>query len=210
MDLMSDLNLSDLTLDNIGSWPLIVKAVLLVVFFSILVGLGYMLSFKEQLETLESLQSKEVELIQTMERKQQQAVNLNLYKQQLEDMKEKLGKVLHQLPGKSEIPELLEDISQTGLQAGLKFQLFDPQPEVLHDFYVEIPIKIIVDGSFQDITKFISDVANMKRIVTLHDFDLRFPDPKKETGKKPIRLINGRLPLFLTVTAKVYRYQTFE
>lgn len=207
---MNDLNLSDLTLDNIGSWPLVVKAVAMVLLFSLLVGIGYMLSFKEQFADLDSLQSKEVELIQTMERKQQQAANLALYKKQLEEMKEKLGKVLQQLPGQSEIPELLEDISQTGLKAGLKFQLFDPQPEIMHDFYVEIPIKIIVDGSFQEIAKFISDVANMKRIVTLHDFDLKFPNPKKEAGKKPIRLINGKLPLFLTVTAKVYRYQTFE
>lgn len=207
---MSDLSLNELTLDNIGSWPLAVKVVAMALLFSLIVGLGYMLSFQEQLENLDQLQIKEVELLQTMERKQQQAANLALYEKQLEEMKNKLGKVLQQLPGQSEIPELLEEISQTGINDGLKFQLFDPQPEISHDFYVEVPVKIIVDGSYAQIAKFVSDVASMKRIVKLHDFNLKFPNPKKAEGKKPIRLINGKLPLFFTVTAKVYRYQTFE
>ena len=175
-----------------------------------MVGLGYLLSFQEQLETLGSLQTKEVELLQTMTYKQQQAVNLHLYKEQLKQMENKLGELLHQLPGKSEIPELLEEISQTGLEAGLKFQLFDPQAEVCHDFYVEVPIHIMVDGSYAQIAKFMSKIAAMKRIVTMHDFKLRFPNPKKAEGKKPIRMINGKLPLFLNITAKVYRYQTFD
>ena len=207
---MNDLSLSELTLDNIGSCPLIVKGVAMILLFSLIVGLGYALSFREQLETLEQLQTKEVELLQTMERKQQQAANLSRYEKQLEQMKIKLGKVLQQLPGQSEIPELLEDISQAGLSAGLKFQLFDPQPEISHVFYVEVPVKIIVDGSYAQIAKFVSKAASMKRIVTLHGFKLNFPNPKKAEGKKPIRLINGKLPLFMTVTAKVYRYQTFE
>ena len=207
---MSEISLSELTIDNIGSWPMAVKGVLMAVVFSLLIGLGYLLSFQEQLETLDGLQSTEVELLQTMVRKQQQAANLELYQKQLVQMKRKLGKVLQQLPSESEIPELLEDISQTGLSAGLKFQLFDPQPEVSHDFYVEVPIQIVVDGSYAQIAKFISKVASMKRIVTMHDFKLNFPNPKKAEGKKPIRLINGKLPLFLTLTAKVYRYQTFD
>jgi type IV pilus assembly protein PilO len=207
---MSEISLNEVTIDNIGSWPSVFKVVLIAVLFSLIIGLGYLLSIQEQLEELDSLRAKEVELIQTMERKQQQAANLKLYQRQLIEMRTKLGKLLKQLPGKSEIPELLEEISQTGLTSGLKFQLFDPQPEISHDFYVEVPIKIIVDGSFHQMTKFISRVANMKRIVTMHDFKLRFPNPKKAEGKKPIRLINGKLPLFLTITAKVYRYQTFE
>ncbi len=207
---MSEISLSELTIDNIGSWPVAVKGVLMAVLFTLMMGLGYLLSFQEQLETLEGLQSREVELIQTMERKQQQAASLVLYQEQLVLMKRQLGKVLNQLPSQSELPELLEDLSQTGLSAGLKFQLFDPQPEVAHDFYVEVPIQIVVDGSYAQIANFISKVASMKRIVTLHDFKLNFPNPKKAEGKRPIRLINGKLPLFLTLTAKVYRYQTFD
>ena len=126
---MSEISLSELTIDNIGSWPVAVKGVLMAVLFTLMMGLGYLLSFQEQLETLEGLQSREVELIQTMERKQQQAASLVLYQEQLVLMKRQLGKVLNQLPSQSELPELLEDLSQTGLSAGLKFQLFVPQPE---------------------------------------------------------------------------------
>lgn len=203
---MSDLSLSELTLENIGLWPPVVKLVTVLMVFSLTVGLAYFLSFKEQLEHLDRLHTSEVELLQTMISKQKLAANLKLYQVQLAKMQKKLGKLLQQLPGKSEIPELLEDISQTGLQAGLKFQLFDPRSEVSHDFYVEIPIKIKVDGSYEQIAKFISKVASMKRIVTIHDFKLRFPSSKA----KSIRMINGKLPLFLDLTAKVYRYQTLD
>lgn len=207
---MSELNLNELTLENIGSWPNPIKIAVIAILFVIIVALGYFLSFQEQMERLEGLQSTEKDLLQTMERKQQQAANLALYKAQLAEMKVKFGKLLKQLPGKSEIPELLEEISQKGIEAGLKFQLFDPQPELEHDFYVEVPIKIIIDGSFHQIATFISQIANMRRIVTLHDFNLHFPNPKRSGSQKPIRLINGRLPLFMTLTAKVYRYRTFE
>jgi len=207
---MSEISLSELTVDNIGSWPIAVKAGLISVLFLTIIGLAYFFSFKEQLESLERHQTTEVELLQTMERKQQQAVNLSLYQAQLKVLQAKLGKLLLQLPSKAEISELLEEISQTGLESGLKFQLFDPQPEISHDFYVEVPINITVDGSYAQIAKFISRVASMKRIVTMHDFKLKFPNPKKAEGKKPIRMINGKLPLFLNITAKVYRYQTYE
>jgi len=207
---MSELNLNELTLENVGSWPVAVKGASFAIILVVIIGLGYLLSFKEQSERLARLEDKEVELLQTMERKQQQAANLRAYQKQLAEIQFKFGKLLKQLPGKSEIPELLEEISQIGLNAGLKFQLFDPQPEVAHDFYAEVPVKIIVDGSFHQMAIFVSRVANMKRIVTMHDFELRFPNPKKAEGKKPIRLINGRLPLFMTVTAKVYRYRTFD
>jgi type IV pilus assembly protein PilO len=207
---MSDLSLNELTLENIGSWPMPVKLVVIAVAFIIILALGYFLSFKEQLLTLESFKDKEFELIQTMEQKQQQAANIDKYRAQLKEMEKKFGVLLKRLPGKSEIPELLEEISQRGLNAGLKFQLFDPQPEIPHEFYVEVPIKITVDGSYHQLAEFISQVASMKRIVTVHDFEIRFPDPKKTESKKPIRMIDGKLPLFMDLTAKVYRYRTFE
>lgn len=207
---MADINLNELTLENVGSWPPVVKVISGIVILIVIVGLGYLLSFKSQLEQLDRLERKEKELLQVVETKQQLAANLHLYRKQLAQMQSKFGKLLKQLPGKSEIPELLEEISQIGIKSGLKFQLFDPQAEVRHDFYVEVPIKIIVDGDFHQIAEFISRVANMKRIVTMHNFELRFPDPKKTEGKKPIRLINGRLPLFMTLTAKVYRYRSFD
>ena len=207
---MSDLSLNELSLDNIGSWPLFVKAGLIAFIFILILGLGYFLSFQEKYENITKLQEKEVELLITMERKQQLAANLPKYRAQLTEMKKRFGRLLMQLPGKAEIPELLEEISQKGLESGLKFQLFDPQTEIPHDFYTELPISIIVDGEFPQIAKFISKIAGMRRIVTMHDFKLYFPDPKGADNKKPIRLINGRLPLFLSITAKVYRYQTEE
>lgn len=207
---MTELNLNDLTLENVGSWPSIIKLVAMAVVFVLILVLGYVLSFKDQRITLRSLQDKEIELLQNMEHKQQQAANLPLLKAQLQLMQVKFGKLLKQLPGKSEIPELLEEVSRKGIEAGLKFQLFNPQQEIEHDFYIEHPIQIIVDGSYHQIADFISGVAGMSRIVTLHDFDIHFPDPRKLEGKKPIRKIDGRLPLFMTITAKTYRYRALN
>ena len=169
---MSELSLNELSFENIASWPLVVKGGLIAVLFSAILSAGYFLTIKEQSDNLHSLRRTETELLETMTRKQHQAASLKMYQAQLSKMRLKFGKLLKQLPGQSEIPELLEEISQKGLKSGLKFQLFDPQPEISHDFYVEVPIKIKVDGSFHQIANFISSVANMKRIVTMHDFNL--------------------------------------
>lgn len=206
---MSELSLNDLTFENIASWPLVIKVGLVAVFFSTIIALGYLLTIQEQSEKLSKLSKKEVELFETMTRKQYKAASLKLYQSQIVQMRVKFSQLLKQLPGKSEIPELLKEISNKGLQSGLKFQLFDPQPEILHDFYVELPIKIKVDGNYHQIADFISKVANMKRIVTMHNFDLRFIGSKSSGSSKTVRFVNGKLPLLLTITAKVYRYNSF-
>lgn len=206
---MNKINFNEISLDNIGEWPILLKSILMWTVVILMLGIAYMFSFKEQIADLDALKDKEIELRQTMEMKQQLAVNLPLYKLQLEKMKVKFGALLKQLPPKTEIPELLEDISRSGIRAGLNFQLFDPQPEVEHDFYIELPIKIIVDGTFHQLAKFISDVAGMRRIVTLHNFDIKFP-AVTDSKQKLIRKINGQSPLIMTVTAKIYRYKTIN
>ncbi len=206
---MNNIDLNDLSLENIAEWPPLIKGIVMWAVIFVVLGLGYFFSFKEQLTTLEKLQRKEGELIMQMQSKQQQAVNLPLYRKQLETMQLEFGVLLKQLPAKTEIPELLEDISRTGIKDGLKFQLFDPEPEIVHDFYIEVPIRIKVDGTYEQLAKFISDIAAMKRIVTLHDFFLRFPK-EKDIKKKPMRKINGRYPLLMDMTAKIYRYKSIE
>lgn len=206
---MNNIDLGDINFDNVAEWPPLVKGVIMWAVVFVLLALGYFLTFKSQLEELQSLRKKEAEHISQMSSKQQQAVNLPLYREQLKNMQIKFGVLLKQLPAKTEIPELLEEISRTGIRDGLKFNLFDPQPEVLHDFYVEVPIKIAVDGTYSQMAHFISDIANMKRIVTLHDFDLQFPT-ESDLRKKPRRKINGRWPLLMNLTAKIYRYKSFS
>lgn len=206
---MKNISLNELSIDNIGDWPVLIKSLIMWTIVLLILILGYFFSFKDQMMQLDALKDKEVTLRQKMERKQQLAVNLPLYKIQLAKMQKEFGTLLKQLPPKAEIPELLEDISRTGIRAGLNFQLFDPQPEIEHDFYVEVPIKIIVDGTYHQIAQFISDVAGMRRIVTLHDFDIHFPK-EEDAKKKLLRKINGRWPLIMMVTAKIYRYKTFS
>ncbi len=206
---MNNIDLNDITLENIADWPPIVKAILMWVVIFLVLALGYFFSFKSQMEELEALKRSEKDLLMRMESKQQQAVNLHNYRKQFQRMKLEFGVLLQQLPAKAEIPELLEEISRTGIKDGLKFHLFDPMPEVSHDFYVEVPIAITIDGTYEQIAKFISDVASMKRIVTLHDFTIRVPE-EKDIRKKPMRKINGRYPLIMNLTAKIYRYKAFS
>jgi type IV pilus assembly protein PilO len=126
--------------------------------------------------------------------KHSKAVNLDVYKQQLKDIERSFGALLRQLPGKTEVPNLLVDISQTGLSAGLQEKLFQPQAEQRKDFYAEQPIKIRLSGSYHQFGEFVSGIAALPRIVTLHDIDI-----KPETN-------NSYDQLTLELTAKTYRY----
>jgi len=134
------------------------------------------------------------------EKKQHQAANLQQYKAQLVELKKRFSKMLQQLPSKNEMDKLLEDISKTGIASGLKFTLFDPANEVEHDFYVELPINVKVEGNYHQLAVFLSRVAAMGRIVTLHDFAINVKEGKKK---------QGRDDLVMQVTAKIYRYRTF-
>jgi len=136
-----------------------------------------------------------MELRVIFEEKQRKAANFDAYQEQLAEIERSFGTMLQQLPGKTEIPNLLVDISQTGLGAGLDEKLFQPMPEMRKDFYAEKPIKIKLDGSYHEFGNFVSDIAALPRIVTLHDITVK---PAKKDGSYD--------ELILDVTAKTYRY----
>ncbi len=144
---------------------------------------------------LERVQQEEQELRLSFEQKQKKAANFDAYRQQRDEIERSFGTMLRQLPGKTEIPNLLVDISQTGLAAGLREELFQPREQIQKDFYAEKPIKIRLKGSYHEFGKFVSDIAALPRIVTLHDIEIT-PQNAQDSSDE----------LVLNVTAKTYRY----
>ena len=178
-----------------GRWPLAVRAGAVALGFVVLaIGLIYYFVWTGQRPELQQRQAEEQALRGEFKEKHSKAVNLALYKQQLADIERSFGALLRQLPGKTEVPSLLVDISQTGLAAGLQEKLFQPQPEQKKDFYAELPIKIRLTGSYHQFGEFVSGIAALPRIVTLHDIDIK-PDTA-----------NAYDQLSLELTAKTYRY----
>lgn len=188
--------LNELDFGNIGVWPFPVKlAVILIA--CVLVGVaGYYLDIESQLNRLSGVEKKELELRETFSFKQAKAANLDAYRKQLEEMKQSFGTMLRQLPNKTEVADLLVDVSQTGLASGLEFELFKPEAEVPREFYAELPIRIKVTGQYHEFGKFISGLATLPRIVTIHDINIQ-ERKLKDPGKKL---------LALEATAKTYRY----
>ncbi len=187
---LSDLN--ELDVNNIPNWPLPARVAVIAVVFSGVLALGYWLDIKDQRVSLEKAEKKEIELRQTFEGKAKKAANLSAYEQQLEEMRASFGAMLRQLPNKTEVAELLVDISQTGLASGLEFELFKPENEVPKEFYAELPIGIRVKGDYHEFGNFISGVAALPRIVTVHDIEMA-PTP-------------GSGELTMDMLAKTYRY----
>lgn len=187
-------DLNNLDFKNTGSWPLVARIALIVVIFVAVVGAGYWFDIKKQQANLAQLESKETTLKHEFEFKAARAANLQAYRDQLEDMRKTFGTLLRQLPGKTEIPSLLRDISQTAQADGLQQNLFQPQAEIAKDFYAEKPIKIILSGNFHELAKFASDVAALPRIVTLHDIVIK---PEKAGDASNLQM---------DVLAKTYRY----
>jgi type IV pilus assembly protein PilO len=178
-----------------GRWPLAVRAGAVGLGFVLLtVILIYFFVWDEQRPALEQRENQEQTLRQEFHTKHAKAVNLDLYKQQLKDIERSFGALLRQLPGKTEVPNLLVDISQTGLSAGLEEKLFQPQAEVKKDFYAELPIRIRLSGSYHQFGQFVSGIAALPRIVTLHDIEIK--SESKDAYDQ----------LSLELTAKTYRY----
>jgi type IV pilus assembly protein PilO len=178
-----------------GRWPLPVRAGAVGAAFVVLtLVLFWFLVYSNQSPELQQRQDEEQKLRQEFHDKHAKAVNLDLYKQQLKDIERSFGALLRQLPGKTEVPNLLVDISQTGLSAGLEEKLFQPQGEVKRDFYAELPIRIRLTGSYHQFGQFVSGIAALPRIVTLHDISIK-SDNKDAYDQ-----------LSLELTAKTYRY----
>jgi type IV pilus assembly protein PilO len=178
-----------------GRWPLPVRAAAVAACFVVLTFvLTYVLVWNKQRPELERFEAEEQQLRGEFQMKHAKAVNLEVYKQQLKDIERSFGALLRQLPGKTEVPNLLVDISQTGLAAGLDEKLFQPAAEQRRDFYAELPIRIRLSGSYHELGEFVSGIAALPRIVTLHDIEIR-PETKDVYDQ-----------LSLDLTAKTYRY----
>jgi type IV pilus assembly protein PilO len=194
MNLVEELR--SLDLQDPGRWPLPIRIGAVALCFVVLsILLSYFVAWQNQKPELERRQSDERTLREEFRNKHAKAVNLEIYKQQLKDIERSFGALLRQLPGKTEVPNLLVDISQTGLGAGLEEKLFQPAPEQKRDFYAELPIKIRLSGSYHEFGEFVSGIAALPRIVTLHDIEI-----------KPVDTKGSYDTLMLDLTAKTYRY----
>ena len=191
---LRSIDLNDLDMNNVGSWPVAVRFIAGLLLFIIVLGLGYNFHLKDLQSMLEQRQGEEVTLKDQFSIKAFQAANLEAYKEQMEEMEVSFGALLRQLPSDIEVPGLLEDITRTGLGSGLEFEEIKLQPEVAQQFYIELPIQIKVSGSYHDLATFVSGVASLPRIVTLHDFELAPASADSSTR------------LSMQIMAKTYRY----
>ena len=180
-----------------GRWSLGIRAIVASFVFVVASFLfGMVLIYNTQMDEYEQVQTEQDQLWAEFEQKQHQAANFAAYRAQLKDMERSFGAMLRQLPGRTEVPNLLVDISQTGNGAGLDEKLFQPGAELKQDFYAELPIKIRLTGSYHAFGNFVSGIAALPRIVTLHDIQIQ-PELQKSAGTDQ---------LVLDLTAKIYRY----
>ena len=187
--------LKSLDANDVGRWPLAFRAAVIFVVFIAVIGAGVWFTIiKDKLPKLQRAQDEEQTLRVTFENKQRKAANYDAYKAQLSQIEQSFGTMLRQLPGETEIPSLIVDVSQAGLASGLQEKLFQPQPEIPRDFYAEKPIKIRLSGGYHEIANFVSGVAALPRIVTLHNINIT-PEGQDSFDK-----------LSLEVTAQTYRY----
>jgi type IV pilus assembly protein PilO len=150
-----------------SSWPVSVKMILIIIGAGAILFAGYWYIIKGQIAELETRERKEQQLKSSFLEKKALAINLPAYKKQMEEIRQRFGLLLQQLPNKTEVPELLIDITQAGLGQGLKFNLFDPGTKSVKDFYAVLPIKINVNGTYHEYGEFISDLSTLSRIVTV-------------------------------------------
>ena len=190
IDDLRQIDFSQIELSNIGDWPLLIKAAAALILAIAVLVAGYFGLTQDSLIELEKVQKKELELRDTFVLKHKKAINLESYKQQLEEMQQTFEALRRQLPDSTQVADLLVEITQAGLGHGLEFDLFEPKSEKPAEFYAELPISIKVTGQYHQIAEFISDVAGFPRIVTMHNLNLISQDDK----------------LVLIGTAKTYRY----
>lgn len=196
IDSLKKVDLSELDLNNLGSWPAVVKVMACALLLLAALALGYNFYLKDLQGVLEQRRDEERSLKEQFSTKAFQAANLDAYKMQMKEMEESFGTLLRQLPSDTEVPGLLEDITRTGLGSGLEFEEIKLQPELAQQFYIELPIQISVVGGYHDLATFVSGVASLPRIVTLHDFEMKLVDAGGGNTSK----------LRMNILAKTYRY----
>jgi type IV pilus assembly protein PilO len=191
---LRELDLSELSVENIGSWPLPVKVGAWVLAFILVLVIGYAYNIADQREQLAQVEAKELELKKEFEDKAFKAANLEALRRQMKEMEESFGALVSQLPTDTEVPGLLEDITNKGVESGLEIKKIELQAEQAKEFYIELPISIEVTGTYHDFGTFVSGIAALPRIVTLHDFKMS-SDPKAPGV------------LTMSIAAKTYRYK---
>ena len=193
---LKNLDLAELDVESIGVWPLPVRAFLLIVTLCLVLVGVYYFHIKDLGVKLNTAQTQEVELKRTFEKKAFQAANLDVYRQQMVDVEKLFGALLAQLPSETEVPGLLEDITELGNGASLNITSITLQPERATEFYIELPIKIVAEGAYHDVGAFVSGIAGLPRIVTLHNYSLTSND---ENGMQEFE-----------IEARTYRYKAQE
>ena len=194
---LNEFDLADLDLDNMGGWPNALKATVMVLLFLLLLGAGFYWHIEDLNKRLAGVEQEEQSLRRDFEKKAFEAANLDAYKAQLAAMEERFGALVAQLPSETEVPGLLEDITDKGELNGLSIKRIDLLDEQAETFYVELPIAIEAVGSYHDLGAFISGMAGLPRIVTLHDFEIILSD-----GAGPM--------LDMSIQAKTYRYREVD
>jgi len=190
-------DLAELDFEDIGRWPALYMAVAVAIAFSLVIAGGYFAFTKDHIKKWEKVVKEENKLKDTFKVKQKKAANLGAYKAQMVEMEKRFGTMLKQLPKKTEVADLLVEVSQTGLSNGLEFSLFQPRGEVKKEFYAELPIAINVTGTFHQFGGFASEIAALPRIVTIHNV-VMVPKGEKELNEDQMLEIN--------LLAKTYRY----
>lgn len=198
---VQNFDINSLDMNSPGDWPRPIKGIALALVLALALAGGYFGYLTGKLEQLDRKAREETTLRSEFETKARDAANLALLRRQQEEMEESFGALLRQLPTDTEVPGLLEDITMTGLDSGLKFSAIELQPERAAEFYRELPISITVSGTYHAMGAFVSGVANLSRIVTLHDFNIA------PAGGANARRGDGEGELTLQIEARTYRYQ---
>ncbi|RBW48163.1 type 4a pilus biogenesis protein PilO [Marinobacter sp. F3R11] len=194
---LNEFDINDLDINNAGIWPAPIKAIVVLIVFGLIMGGGYWFFIKDQYVQLERVEKIELDLRKKYEEKAYQVANLEIFKAQMVEMEETFGALVRQLPSETEVPGLLEDITNTALGSGLALQEVKLQAERKRDFYSELPINIRVTGTYHELASFVSSVASLPRIVTLHDLTIK---PTSGDGER----------LDMRVVARTYRYRAGE
>lgn len=190
---LKETNVSELEFNTIGVWPLPFRVILLAVGVVTVLGLAYYLHISDLKLQHEKLLNDEVQLKKTFEEKAFEAANIGAYRQQMVEIEQSFGALLAQLPTDTEVPGMLEDITEIGYGSSLEIESITLEPETASEFYIELPIRIIAQGGYHDFGSFVSGIAGLPRIVTLHDYHISSPDESRM--------------LTFEILAKTYRYK---